>query len=74
MHSPALSFLPIMRPEPVPALCESRNEYSMLPSMKGILNEDFYDLTVSWKDTIGGSNGLIIKNRNDWEYLRREES
>ena len=35
------------------ALCESRNEYSMLPSMKGVLREGFYDLTLSWKDTIG---------------------
>ena len=53
-------------------LCESRNEYSMLPSMKSRLNENFYDLTVSWKDTIGGSNGLLIKNRNDWEYLHEK--
>ena len=52
------------------ALCESRNEYSTLPSMKGMLNEGFYDLTLSWKDTIGGSNGIIIKNKNDWEYLK----
>ena len=40
------------------ALCESRNEYSTLPSMKGMLNEGFYDLTLSWKETIGGSNGI----------------
>lgn len=52
------------------ALCESRNEYSTLPSMKGMLNEGFYDLTLSWKDTIGGSNGIIIKNKNDWDYLK----
>ena len=54
------------------ALCESRNAYSMLPSMMGKINEDFYDLTASWKDTIGGSNGLIIKNRNDWNYLEEK--
>ena len=54
------------------ALCESRNEYSMLPSMKGVLKDGFYELTESWKDTIGGSNGLIVKNRNDWEYLREK--
>ena len=54
------------------ALCESRNEYSMLPSMKGNLGDDFYDLTVSWKETIGGSNGLIAKNRNDWEYIKEK--
>lgn len=51
-------------------LCESRNEYSMLESMHGIVNDDFYKLTLSWKDTIGGSNGLIVKNRNDWEYIK----
>ncbi len=51
-------------------LGESRNEYSMLNSMSRVLNDDFYDLTVSWKATIGGSNGLIIKNSNDWNYLK----
>ena len=54
------------------ALCESRNAYSMLPSMKGVLREGFYDLTVSWKDTIGGSNCLIAKNKNEWEYVKEK--
>jgi diguanylate cyclase (GGDEF)-like protein len=54
------------------ALCESRNEYSLLPSMTGVLREGFYDLTLSWKDTIGGSNCLIAKNRNDWEYIKEK--
>lgn len=53
-------------------LGESRNEYSMLPSMRRVLNDDFYDLTVSWKATIAGSNGLIIKNSNDWNYLKEK--
>ena len=53
-------------------LCESRNEYSMLPSMKGILSDDFYTLTETWMDTIGGSNGLIVKNRNEWEYFKEK--
>ena len=51
-------------------LGESRNEYSVLPSMSRVLNDKFYDLTCSWKETIGGSNGLIIKNANDWQYLK----
>ena len=53
-------------------LGESRNEYSMLPSMNRVVNDKFYDLTASWKDTIGGSNGLIIKNSNDWKYLEEK--
>lgn len=53
-------------------LGESRNEYSMLPSMNRLLDDKFYDLTASWKDTIGGSNGLIIKNSNDWQYLKEK--
>lgn len=53
-------------------LGESRNEYSTLPSMNHVLNDDFYDMTVSWKETIGGSNGLIIKNANDWKYLEEK--
>lgn len=54
------------------ALCESRNAYSMLPSMKGVLREGFYDLTASWKDTIGGSNCLIAKNKNEWDYIKEK--
>lgn len=54
------------------ALCESRNEYSMLPSMTGVLREGFYDLTLSWKDTIGGSNCLIAKNKNEWDYVKEK--
>ena len=54
------------------ALSESRNEYSMLPSMTGVLREGFYDLTASWKDTIGGSNCLIAKNTNDWNYIKEK--
>ena len=54
------------------ALCESRNAYSMLPSMTGVLRDGFYDLTVSWKDTIGGSNCLIAKNKNDWDYVKEK--
>ena len=51
-------------------LSESRNEYSTLPSMTGVLREEFYDLTSSWKETIGGSNVLIAKNKNDWDYIK----
>lgn len=54
------------------ALCESRNAYSMLPSMKGVLREGFYELTASWKDTIGGSNCLIAKNKNEWDYVKEK--
>lgn len=54
------------------ALCESRNEYSMLPSMKGVLRDGFYDLTLSWKETIGGSNCLIAKNKNEWDYVKEK--
>lgn len=50
-------------------LCESRNEYSLLPTMKYVMRDDFYDLTETWKDTMNGTNGLLIKSRNDWEYL-----
>ena len=52
-------------------LGESRNEYSMLPYMNKLLKDDsFYKLTLSWDDTIGGSNGLIAKNRQDMDYIR----
>lgn len=53
-------------------LCESRNEYSLLPTMKYDMKDDFYDLTETWKDTMNGTNGLLIKSRNDWEYLQEK--
>ena len=53
-------------------LCESRNEYSLLPTMKYDMRDDFYDLTETWKDTMNGTNGLLIKSRNDWEYLQEK--
>ena len=54
-------------------LCESRNAYSMLPNMDKLLKDGkFYKLTLTWDDTIGGSNGLIAKNRHDMEYIREK--
>ena len=53
-------------------LCESRNEYSMVQNFKYDMTDDFYALTETWKDTLGGTNGLLIKSRNDWEYLQEK--
>jgi len=41
----------------------------LLP-MDDYLDEDFYNLTLTWKDTIGDSTCLIIKDKNDMEWLR----
>ncbi|MBO4533331.1 MAG: GGDEF domain-containing protein [Treponema sp.] len=50
-------------------------------SMKGMtehrttdewLSANFYDLAITWHDTIGGSNCLIIKNKNDMNFLKQK--
>lgn len=51
-------------------LCESKAPSSPLASMKIYLDDDFYDLAETWKDTIGGSYCLVLQNEKDMEYLK----
>ena len=53
-------------------LCESRSDTSSLPMTTEIADEHFYELTESWIETIGGSNGLIVKNAQDMEYIKEK--
>ena len=53
-------------------LCESIKETSKLPSMEEVVDENFYDITEIWNDMIGGSNGLIVKNEQDLEYVHKK--
>ena len=46
-------------------LCESISPDSGLMAMNEYLDEAFYNVTVSWKDTIGDSTCLIVKDKND---------
>lgn len=51
-------------------LCEAlKPGCGMLP-MDTYLDAAFYDITRTWKDTIGGSTCVIIKNSHDMEWLR----
>lgn len=38
----------------------------------GWLTGDFFDLAETWKDTISGSNCLIIKNENDMSFIKEK--
>ncbi|MBP5152069.1 MAG: GGDEF domain-containing protein [Lachnospiraceae bacterium] len=51
-------------------LGESFAEGSKLLSMENYLDDDFYDIADSWKDTIAGSNCLIVKNDSDMEVVK----
>ena len=53
-------------------LCESRSDDSSLPMTADIADEHFYELALSWPNTIGGSNGLIVKNAQDMEYIKEK--
>lgn len=56
------------------ALAEDRENPDERATMKTILERypDFYDITETWEDTIGGSNCLIVKNSSDMEYVREK--
>lgn len=51
-------------------LCEAFSENSKLLSMEHYVDDAFYDIADSWKDTISGSNCLIVKNEHDMEIVR----
>ncbi len=46
---------------------ESTNE---LDALRREMMPDFYDVALSWLDTIGGSNCLIVKDPAEMEYIR----
>ena len=50
--------------------CEAFALYSELLPMEHYVNDGFYEIADSWKQTIAGSNCLIIKNEADMEILR----
>ncbi len=51
-------------------LCEAFSENSKLLPMKTYVDDAFYDIADSWKETIAGSNCLIIKNKQDMEVVK----
>ena len=51
-------------------LCEAFSESSKLLPMENYLDEGFYDIAASWKDTIFGSNCLIVKNQHDMDVVK----
>ncbi|MCR4727417.1 MAG: GGDEF domain-containing protein [Lachnospiraceae bacterium] len=51
-------------------LSESFAEGTSVRPMETHMDEHFYDLADSWKDTIAGSNCLIIKNDDDMQVVK----
>ena len=51
-------------------LCEAFAEGSKLLPMDHYLDDNFYNIAASWKDTIAGSNCLIAKNEQDMEVVK----
>lgn len=51
-------------------LCEAFEKGSDLRPMDNYLDDGFYDIAASWKDTIAGSNCLIVKNDHDMEVVK----
>ena len=51
-------------------LGESFAEKTDFNSNDDWMEGDFYSVAESWEDLIGGSNCLIIKNTQDWDYVK----
>ena len=51
-------------------LCEAFSKDSKLLPMETYLDDSFYDIADSWKDTIAGSNCLVVKNEHDLEVVK----
>ena len=54
----------------VTPLCEDADDLNHLTSVESYIDERFYSMVESWKDTIAGSNCLIVKNEQDMEIVR----
>lgn len=52
-------------------LSEAIESTDELEHLRHEMMPDFYDIAVSWLDTIGGSNCLIVKDQAGMEYLRQ---
>lgn len=51
-------------------LCEAFSQDTKLLPMSHYVDDAFYDIAASWKDTISGSNCLIVKNEHDMEIVK----
>ena len=53
-------------------LGEANAPDSGLAAMGVYLDDDFYDLAVTWQDTMAGSYCLVIRDANDMEFIRQK--
>lgn len=51
-------------------LCEAFSQDTKLLPMEKYVDDAFYDIAQSWKDTIAGSNCLIVKNEHDMDIVK----
>lgn len=51
-------------------LCEAFSKDTKLLPMERYVDDAFYNIADSWKDTIAGSNCLIVKNKHDMDIVK----
>lgn len=51
-------------------LCEALSKDTKLNSMKKYVDDDFIDIADTWHDTIGNGGCAIIKDEQDWAWLK----
>ena len=53
-------------------LGEANAPDSGLSEMQDYLDDDFFDLAMTWQDTMAGSYCLVIRDANDMEFIRQK--
>ena len=54
-------------------LCDSFMEDTNIVSLRGRLNEEFYNIVLSWENLIGSSDCVIAKNEHDMEFVKEKD-
>lgn len=52
-------------------LCEDIVDWSEMPKRGNIEEVNFYEMAMTWEDTIAGSNCLVIKSEQDMEVVKK---
>ena len=53
-------------------LCESLDPDTYFSPVSDLMNDDFYALAETWKDTLGGSTCIMAQTEQEWEFLKEK--
>ena len=56
----------------ITVLAEDRDEASGKSDMQSYIDKGFYEIAVSWKDTLKDNNCIIVSNRHELEFIKEK--